>query len=83
MWSLGVLVLAMVSYFPNETSHKLRNDFAIAMHEEKMPFVWFIVDSLVSYNLARHVSMHMMLGGILATSISVGEEWRRRPEAVC
>ena len=47
MWSLGVLVLAMFSYFPNETSHKLRKDFAISMHEEKMPFVWLIVDSLV------------------------------------
>jgi len=46
MWSLGVLVLAMVSYFPNETSHKLRKDFTISMHEEKMPFVWLIVDSL-------------------------------------
>ena len=47
MWSLGVLVLAMVSYYPNEQNQKLHKNFAMAMHQEQMPFIWLTVDMLV------------------------------------
>jgi hypothetical protein len=46
MWSLGVLVLSMVSYFPDENSQKLHKNFALAMQEEQMPFIWLTVDML-------------------------------------
>ncbi|KAL3086710.1 hypothetical protein niasHS_008043 [Heterodera schachtii] len=46
LWSLGVLVLAMVSYYPDERSQKLHKNFAMAMHQEQMPFIWLTVDML-------------------------------------
>jgi hypothetical protein len=46
MWSLGVLVLAMVSYFPDEQGQRLHKNFAFIMHEEQMPFIWLTVDML-------------------------------------
>uniref|UniRef100_A0A914HM17 Fucosyltransferase n=1 Tax=Globodera rostochiensis TaxID=31243 RepID=A0A914HM17_GLORO len=46
IWSLGVLVLAMVSYYPEEQSQKLHKNFAMAMHQEQMPFIWLTVDML-------------------------------------
>lgn len=44
MWSVGVLVLSMVSYFPNESHHKLDREFALIMNEERMPFIWLTVE---------------------------------------
>uniref|UniRef100_A0A914CXQ0 mitogen-activated protein kinase kinase n=1 Tax=Acrobeloides nanus TaxID=290746 RepID=A0A914CXQ0_9BILA len=44
IWSLGVLVLSMVSYFPEEPFHKLPKDFALIMHNENMPFQWLTVN---------------------------------------
>uniref|UniRef100_A0AC35G6D0 Protein kinase domain-containing protein n=1 Tax=Panagrolaimus sp. PS1159 TaxID=55785 RepID=A0AC35G6D0_9BILA len=41
IWSLGVLVLQMTTYFPNEQFHKLPKNFAALMHEDRMPFAWF------------------------------------------
>ncbi|KAL7076674.1 hypothetical protein ACQ4LE_003754 [Meloidogyne hapla] len=46
MWSLGVLILHMVSYFPDEQCQKLHKNFALIMHEEQLPFVWLTVDML-------------------------------------
>ncbi|KAI1722676.1 protein kinase domain-containing protein [Ditylenchus destructor] len=46
IWSLGVLVLRMVSYFPEEKGQKLPNDFALTMGERKMPFHYFIVEMM-------------------------------------
>lgn len=46
VWSLGVLVLSMVSYFPHEQCQKLHKNFALVMHEEQMPFIWLTVDML-------------------------------------
>ena len=47
MWSLGVLVLHMVSYFPDEQCcQKLHKHFAMAMQHERMPFIWLTVDML-------------------------------------
>ncbi|KAI6234489.1 Mitogen-activated protein kinase kinase kinase 4 [Aphelenchoides fujianensis] len=42
IWSLGVLVLSMVSYFPQERYQKLRKDFALVLDREQMPFIWLI-----------------------------------------
>lgn len=47
VWSLGVLVLNMVSYFPNERFHRLATDFALIMQKESMPFHWLIADMIV------------------------------------
>ncbi|KAI1708860.1 protein kinase domain-containing protein [Ditylenchus destructor] len=46
IWSLGVLILRMVSYFPDEKGQKLPNDFALTMGERKMPFHYFIVEMM-------------------------------------
>ena len=46
MWSLGVLILHMVSYFPDEQCQKLHKNFALIMHEEQLPFIWLTVDML-------------------------------------
>lgn len=40
MWSVGVLVIHLVSYFPNEKWHRLPKNFALQMGELKMPFKW-------------------------------------------
>ncbi|VDM23715.1 unnamed protein product [Toxocara canis] len=42
IWSLGVLILHMVSYFPNEKWHRLPRNFALQMGQQKMPFKWMI-----------------------------------------
>jgi serine/threonine protein kinase len=48
IWSIGVLVLSMISYFPNEKFHKLRKDFARVLDKEQMPFIWLTSDMVVS-----------------------------------
>lgn len=40
IWSVGVLVIHLVSYFPNEKWHRLPKNFALQMGELKMPFKW-------------------------------------------
>ena len=42
IWSLGILVLQMVTYYPNEPYQKLPKNFAALMYEEKMPFTWLL-----------------------------------------
>ncbi|KAI6203676.1 hypothetical protein M3Y94_00584100 [Aphelenchoides besseyi] len=44
IWSLGIVILAMITYFPHERYHKLRKDFALVLDREQMPFVWLISD---------------------------------------
>ncbi|GMR41479.1 hypothetical protein PMAYCL1PPCAC_11674, partial [Pristionchus mayeri] len=46
IWAIGVLVLRMVSYFPNEKWHRLQPDFATLMHTENMPFKWMIAEMM-------------------------------------
>lgn len=36
----------MVSYFPDEQCQKLHKNFALAMQQEQMPFIWLTVDML-------------------------------------
>ncbi|EJW72065.1 hypothetical protein WUBG_17029 [Wuchereria bancrofti] len=47
IWSLGVLILHMVSYYPNEKWHRLPRMFALQMEERRMPFRWMINDMMV------------------------------------
>uniref|UniRef100_A0A0N5A8V7 Protein kinase domain-containing protein n=1 Tax=Syphacia muris TaxID=451379 RepID=A0A0N5A8V7_9BILA len=42
MWSVGVLIIHLVSYFPNEKWHRLPRNFALQMGELKMPFKWMV-----------------------------------------
>uniref|UniRef100_F1L0Y3 Serine/threonine-protein kinase Nek7 n=2 Tax=Ascaris TaxID=6251 RepID=F1L0Y3_ASCSU len=42
IWSVGVLVLHMVCYFPNEKWHRLPRNFALQMGQQKMPFKWMV-----------------------------------------
>lgn len=49
IWSLGVLVLHMVSYYPNEKWHRLPRTFALQMGERGMPFRWMVNDMMVPY----------------------------------
>jgi len=44
IWSIGVLILSMISYFPNEKFQKLRKDFALVLDREQMPFSWLTSD---------------------------------------
>uniref|UniRef100_A0AAF5PJ82 Protein kinase domain-containing protein n=2 Tax=Wuchereria bancrofti TaxID=6293 RepID=A0AAF5PJ82_WUCBA len=46
IWSLGVLILHMVSYYPNEKWHRLPRMFALQMEERRMPFRWMINDMM-------------------------------------
>uniref|UniRef100_A0A915PQ75 Protein kinase domain-containing protein n=1 Tax=Setaria digitata TaxID=48799 RepID=A0A915PQ75_9BILA len=46
IWSLGVLILHMVSYYPNERWHRLPRMFALQMDERRMPFRWMINDMM-------------------------------------
>ncbi|CAG9533443.1 unnamed protein product [Cercopithifilaria johnstoni] len=46
IWSLGVLILHMVSYYPNEKWHRLPRTFALQMGERRMPFRWMINDMM-------------------------------------
>ncbi|EFO21206.1 NEK protein kinase [Loa loa] len=46
IWSLGVLILHMVSYYPNERWHRLPRMFALQMGERRMPFRWMINDMM-------------------------------------
>lgn len=59
IWSLGVLVLQMTTYYPNEQFHKLPKNFAALMHEDRMPFAWFTSNMMVCfwfiYNLYKIV----------------------------
>lgn len=48
IWSLGVIVLSMVSYFPNERHHKLLEEFATVMKEQQATFLWLTADKVVS-----------------------------------
>lgn len=48
VWSLGVLVLSMVSYFPRESHHRLNRNFALLMEEEQASFLWLTADMVVS-----------------------------------
>lgn len=48
IWSVGVLILSMISYFPNEKFQKLRKDFALVLEKERMPFTWLTSDMVVS-----------------------------------
>ena len=47
MWSIGVLVLAMVCYFPEEKCQKLPRNFALILDEQQMPFEWLTSDMVV------------------------------------
>ncbi|CAJ0578394.1 unnamed protein product, partial [Mesorhabditis spiculigera] len=44
IWAIGILVLRMVTFFPNEQWQRLHPDFAFTMRQERMPFVWIIAD---------------------------------------
>uniref|UniRef100_A0A183DCT5 non-specific serine/threonine protein kinase n=1 Tax=Gongylonema pulchrum TaxID=637853 RepID=A0A183DCT5_9BILA len=46
IWSLGVLVLHMVCYYPNEKWHRLPRTFALQMGERGMPFRWMVNDMM-------------------------------------
>uniref|UniRef100_A0A2K6W0F7 Protein kinase domain-containing protein n=1 Tax=Onchocerca volvulus TaxID=6282 RepID=A0A2K6W0F7_ONCVO len=46
IWSLGVLILHMVSYYPNERWHRLPQMFALQMNESRMSFRWMINDMM-------------------------------------
>ncbi|KAM3725087.1 Serine/threonine-protein kinase [Dirofilaria immitis] len=46
IWSLGVLILHMISYYPNERWHRLPRMFALQMNESGMPFRWMINDMM-------------------------------------
>uniref|UniRef100_A0A1I7RKY3 Protein kinase domain-containing protein n=1 Tax=Bursaphelenchus xylophilus TaxID=6326 RepID=A0A1I7RKY3_BURXY len=44
IWSLGVMILSMVSYFPNESHHRLHRNFALIMEEEQASFIWLTAE---------------------------------------
>ncbi|CAD5206340.1 unnamed protein product [Bursaphelenchus okinawaensis] len=44
IWSLGVMVLSMISYFPNERHHRLHRNFALIMEEEQATFMWLTAE---------------------------------------
>ncbi|VDN00764.1 unnamed protein product [Thelazia callipaeda] len=46
IWSLGVLIIHMISYYPNEKWHRLPRTFALQMSERGMPFRWLINDMM-------------------------------------
>lgn len=48
-WSLGILVLQMTTYFPNEQFHKLPKNFALLMHKDHMPFGWLTTNMMVIF----------------------------------
>lgn len=49
IWSLGVLVLQMTTYFPDEQFHKLPKNFPILMHDDHMPFGWLTTNMMVGF----------------------------------
>ncbi|CAJ0947806.1 unnamed protein product, partial [Mesorhabditis belari] len=44
VWALGVVILRMISFFPNEQWQRLQPNFAYTMYQERMPFKWIIAD---------------------------------------
>lgn len=47
IWSLGIIVLRMISFFPDEKCQRLDTKFPLTMHEENMPFTWIVAEMMV------------------------------------
>lgn len=62
IWSVGVLILSMISYFPNEKFQKLRKDFALVLDQEQMPFIWLTSDMVVGFlHLSNDARVYVLL----------------------
>uniref|UniRef100_A0AC35TM60 Protein kinase domain-containing protein n=1 Tax=Rhabditophanes sp. KR3021 TaxID=114890 RepID=A0AC35TM60_9BILA len=46
IWSVGVLIVQMISFYPNEKFHKLPENFAVIMLEQRKSFEAYLEDHL-------------------------------------